>query len=327
MLYNASPSAPSVAKDLLGRFVFLTGTASLCFAQSIPKDDYVWFFERLIRDQGATELNHERQPCDLSKVSTSVDIIGFVRGELLKQRREYVIALVNLIENDTFPEYRIITTNEYATDIQDRHALSLKIAQEVERNQRAGYGVITVTDAPIPACIVTPSQPHYAEGFSKLLSDQRIKISRKLLPNWQFVEMKVEDAFIAVMRQQCGYVAGEAGVLRTLMGALRRDRKLYEFAPIWFETDQVATLSDKLIRQNAQVKANAEAKRQLDDERNRQLRAQSDAVELKLKGKWSRANALRDRIHNLITTYQSQRTPQRKPNDRRSKLSVFSHSI
>lgn len=158
-----------------------------------------------------------------------------------------------------------------------------------------------MTDAPIPACIVIPSQPHHAEGLKKLLSDERVQISMKLLPNWQFEEMKVEDAFIAVMRQQCGYAAGEASALRTLMGALRRDRKLYEFAPIWFENDQVAAVSAKLIQQQAQEQANVEAIKAIEDERNNQLRAQRNAVELKLrKENGPRANALRDRIHNLI---------------------------
>jgi hypothetical protein len=56
-----------------------------------------------------------------------------------------------------------------------------------------------------------------------------------------------------LVKQQCGYAAGEASGLRTLMGALRREKELYEFAPIWFETDQVDAVSAELIRQNASV--------------------------------------------------------------------------
>jgi tetratricopeptide (TPR) repeat protein len=293
LIYNVSPSAPSVAKDIRGKFIFLTGTASLCFAQSMPDEHHVWFVERLLHDQGAVDVNREMQPCDLPRDAASIDIIAFTRGELRKQRREYILEVVNLLENDIFSEYRIVTETEYATDLQERRALSLEIAQQVERNERRGYGVLSMTDAPTPACIVTPSHA-VAEGLKKLLSDQRVKISLKLLPNWQFVDMKVEDAFIALMKQQCGYVAGEESALRSLMSALRRERKLYEFAPLWFETGQVDAVSAELIRKEQQQQALAKA-------RVATGKARKDAVELKLrKENGPRANALRDRIHNLI---------------------------
>ena len=138
----------------------------------------------------------------------------FIRGQLRKQRREYIRALVNLLEEDTFREYGIVKANDYAGEIQSRHALSLKFAQEVEKNERAGYGILTVTEGSLPACVVTPPRTDHVEGLKELLLRERVTISNKLLPDWQFVEMKVEDAFIAIMKQQCGYVAGDASALR-----------------------------------------------------------------------------------------------------------------
>jgi hypothetical protein len=85
------------------------------------------------------------------------------------------------------------------------------------------------------------------------------------------------------------------------MGALRNERKLYEFAPIWFETDQVDAVSSKLVRQRDQAEANAKAQKEIDKERNKQLEDQKNTVEAKLRREnGPRANALRDRIHNLI---------------------------
>ena len=301
LIYNAAPSAPSVAKDILGRFVFLTGTASLCFAQSLPDENHIWFVERLIRDQGATDIKRDLQPCDMARSSASIDIIVFIRGQLRKQRREYIRVLANLLEDDTFREYGIVTANDYAGEIQSRHALSLKFAQEVEKNERAGYGILTVTEASLPACIVTPPRTDHVEGLKELLLRERVRISNKLLPDWQFVEMKVEDAFIAIMKQQCGYVAGDASALRTMMDALRRERKPYEFAPVWFETDNVANLSAELIRKKDQQEIDKKAKKDLADKRNEQMQGQKTAIEAKLrKENGPRAQALRDRIHNLI---------------------------
>ena len=123
----------------------------------------------------------------------------------------------------------------------------------------------------------------------------------KLLPNWQFVDMGVEDAYIALNRQQCGYASGEASALRNLMVALRRERKLYEFAPIWFETDQVDAVSAELIRRRDQDENRNKAEKEIDKERSKQLQAEKTATEVKLrKDNAPRANAHRDRIHNLI---------------------------
>jgi hypothetical protein len=140
----------------------------------MPDEHHVWFVERLLHDQGAVDVNREMQPCDLPRDAASIDIIAFTRGELRKQRREYILEVVNLLENDIFSEYRIVTETEYATDLQERRALSLEIAQQVERNERRGYGVLSMTDAPTPACIVTPSHA-VAEG---LKSCSQIKESR-----------------------------------------------------------------------------------------------------------------------------------------------------
>jgi tetratricopeptide (TPR) repeat protein len=295
LIYNVSPSAPSVAKDILGKFVFLTGTASLCFAESTPDEQHVWFVERFLREQGAVDVNRAAQPCDLPRDAATIDIIAFTRGELRKQAREHVLGVLNLLGNDSFLEYRIVTEREYAAELEERRDLSSKIAQEVERNERTGYGVLTVTDAPVPACVIIPARAdHTTEGLKKLLVDHRVQISMKLLPDWQFVERKGGEAYIVLMRQQCGYVAGEESALRTFMGALGRERKRYEFAPLWFETSQVDAVSAELDRKKRQEQANEDAITKIDKEHK-------TAVELKLrKENGPRANPLRDRIHNLI---------------------------
>ena len=247
-----------------------------------------------LHNQGAGNINLAAQPCDLPRDAATTDIIAFTRGEFRKEDWEYRRTVSNVLENDIFVKYRVITDKEYATDLEERSELSSKIETEIERNERTGYGVLTVTDAPVPACIVIPSLPDHTEGLEKLLLDQKLEISMKLLPNWQFKERKVGDAYFVLMRQQCGYVAGEEIALRTFMDALRRERKHYQFAPLWFETSQVAAVSAELIREKKRARDIEEAKKGFDEE-------QKKAAELRLrKENGPRANALLDRIHNLI---------------------------
>jgi hypothetical protein len=214
-------------------------------------------------------------------------------GQLRKQRREYVIALVNLIESNDFHKYLVVTRDEYASDIQNRRVLSLKIAQEVESGQREGYGVLILTDEPLPTCIVTPSQIAVVEGLKELVLRERSAISMKLMPQWQFVEMNIENAFFALMKQQCGYVAGEASALRNLLQALRRERRLPEFAPVWFGTDEVAKKSADVIRKTDEKSHDEKGKKEI-------AQAQKDSIERKLRSEnGPRAQALREYIHTL----------------------------
>jgi hypothetical protein len=301
ILYNSSSSAPSVAKDIVGRFVFLTEDASFCPAQPKLDEDHLWFVERLLRDEGALDIKHDQQPCNFSKVAVSSDFIIFSRGELTKQRKEYIVALANLVEADAFRQFRVVSGADYASDIQNRRALALTIAREVDSDQRVGYGLLIVTDAPLPACLITPSNVDYADGLKELLQGERLAISHKLPPQWQFVDMKVEDAFIALMKQQCGYAAGEASALRNIMQALRREKKLYEFAPIWFETDKVAAISAEIRQKKAEAAAAIKRQEDLDNAQKQKLHAQKEAVEANLRtDSGPKAQALRDRIHNLI---------------------------
>ena len=155
LLFNTTPTAPSIVKDLAGNFIFLTGKASLCFAQSHMDEDRVWFLDRKILGQGARDVRHNSEPCELSRVNTTIDIVAFQRAELLKRDSNYVSSLLNLLQNDAFRKYDAVSEAEYKDTLQGWKHLSDTIASEVENNQRKGFGVLVVTDKTLPICFVS----------------------------------------------------------------------------------------------------------------------------------------------------------------------------
>jgi hypothetical protein len=293
-LYNSAASAPSVAKDISGKFVFLTDGASVCFAQGAGIDeDRRWFLERTLGQDGAKEIKEDSSSCDFAKVPTGFDLVIFQRGELRKQRKDYIISLTDLLQNDALREYRVVSASDYDRAIQGIRAQSLQIARDVESQIITGFGVIIVTDTGIPACAMAGD--HTAEvGLLKLLQRDKELISRRLRFDWNIVNMTVDNAFVALSRQQCGYAAGDASTLRTLMLALRRDGKKYEFAPIWFSTDDVIAVgTDEIKRQDALGKAKVDESK-IDEARRRQEAAQKQAIEDKLRNEnGPRARALK----------------------------------
>ena len=153
LLYNISQKAPKVWKNVEGDVVFQDDAASLCFAQANPEITVVRYIEHILGDHGVKHLTSAQAQCDLSRAASSIDIIAFQRGELLKAREDYILTLVKMIEGDSFREYLIIT--DYPSVFQKRRVFSREIESDVANNNRNGFGVIAVSESSV-ACVVSP---------------------------------------------------------------------------------------------------------------------------------------------------------------------------
>ena len=305
LLYNASPSAPSVWVNVRGDIVFQSDTAALCFGQANPEVTMFRYTERILGEQGAKKVISGAAPCDLSKAGSSIDVIAFQRGELLKQREDYIRALVKLIEENSFRKYTMIS--DYSSRSQQREILSLQIERDVDNNARKGFGVIAVSESPA-ACVINPTPAEQVDGVKELLKRNQDLIAPKLTSDWQFVETTADLAFRGLQRQQCGYVTGEADDLRTLMQALRREQIKYAFAPIWFEVGDVerATFDTNDARKQ-EIFKKAEKDRALRDQqaleekRLKDQQSQKSEIERGLRQKNGvRARGLMNGIHDFV---------------------------
>ncbi|MDR3413470.1 MAG: hypothetical protein P4L87_21365 [Formivibrio sp.] len=308
ILYNASSTAPHVWKNVRGDIVFQNDEALLCFAR--PSEVTVQrYIEHVLSDRGAKNVTTSVPPtCDLSKVATAVDIIAFQRGELLKERDDYILTLGKLIEAGTFRQYEIIT--DYPAVFQSRQTLSLQIETEVESNVRKGFGVIAMAaaDAPV-ACVITSVAVERGDGLKELLRRNTDVIAPTVTGDWQTVDTANPDvAFLGLQRRQCGYVIGEASTLRSIMLALRRDGLKYAFSPVWWsdkDLDQATfdandktrqkIVKDEALKQQEKAQHDLEMQRQKDNEKNK------TEIERKLREKYGvRARGLENAIHEVV---------------------------
>jgi hypothetical protein len=305
LLYNASPSAPSVWVNVRGDVVFQNDTASVCFSQPKPEVTMLRYTERKLEEQGATKLHAGTTPCDLSTVASSFDVIAFQRGGLLKQREDYIRPLVKLVEGNTFRKYKVIS--DYSADEQKLQTFSLQLEADVEKSAREGFGVIAVGDSPA-ACIINPTPPEQADGIKELLRRNQDLIAPKVTSDWQFVEGTADLAFYGVQRHQCGYVAGDAAVLRDLMKALRREVIPYRFAPVWFDVDDVkqATFDanntrEQAIRTQRVIDHTKKAEEEIAAKRLAAKQSEKSEIERVLRQKNSdRAQGLKNGIQDFV---------------------------
>jgi uncharacterized protein len=307
LLYNASTSAPSVWKNVRGDIVFQQDAASLCFAQSNSDVAMVRYIEHILGDKGAKKLTTAPPPCDLSQASSSIDVIAFQRGELLKDREEYIMALAKMMEGETFRKYEIVS--EYPKEFQNRQTLSLEIETDIDSNTRKGFGVITTAGSAV-ACVITPNRTERGDGLKELLRRNTAVIAPAVTGDWKTVDTANTDlAFLGLQRRQCGYLLGDASALGLIMPALRRDNLKYAFAPVWWsyeEVDQAAfdvnDARQQEIIKKEQIKQQQQALDALTAQRARDKETQKTEIERGLREKNGvRARGVENDIHDLVS--------------------------
>jgi len=307
LFYNISPTAPHVWRNVRGDIVFQNETAALCIAEPNSDLDRQRTIEHLLRDNGVKIIIPMARPCDLARAANEADIIGVQRGELLKQRDDYIVALAKNIESHAFRQYHIIT--DYPNVFAKRRTLALEIERGVETGERQGYGVIAVGDIPI-ACVVPGIGNKDVIGLNELLSRNEDVVAPRLTSAWKFIETSPDLAFLGLQRKQCGYVAGDAGALKTIMTALRREPQLsYAFAPVWWEQKELAQaafdVSDKAtqeLKKKEQLDQARKDQEALENERTRKKQIEKTEIENKLRVQNGvRARGLMNEIGDFVT--------------------------
>ena len=103
LFYNISSTAPHVWRNVRGDIVFQDDTAALCIAEPKPDLERERIIEHLLRDNGVKTVTSMARPCDLARAATDADIIAVQRGELLKQRDDFIVAFAKNIESPCIP--------------------------------------------------------------------------------------------------------------------------------------------------------------------------------------------------------------------------------
>jgi peptidoglycan hydrolase-like protein with peptidoglycan-binding domain len=305
LLYNSSQKAPNVWKNIRGDIVFQNDSGSLCFAQGSLDIPMARYIERTVSDRGAKSLKSVLAQCDLSSVGSTADIIALQRGEFLKSRDDYIVRLANMVEDGTFRELKIIT--DYPSMFQKAQTLALQIERDVETNQRAGYGVIAVSES-TTTCVITPDPTNRLDGMKELLKRNSYGIAPKLTADWQFVEVTPDLAYLGLQRHQCGYVTGDAEALRSIALALRRDNVNYTFAAVWWDgkdvdqaTFDVRDKTEQEIRKKAELERAMKEQQALDEQRNKKMEADKTEKERQFRQKnGSRVRGLMNDVADFV---------------------------
>jgi hypothetical protein len=313
LLYNASPSAPKVWKNVRGDVVFQDEAASICFAQPGVELGIARYVDRYLANHRAKKIASVTPPCDLARAGKAIDIIAFRREELLTSREDYILVLAKMVEGDVFRPYE--TIKDYDSEKQKGQARSLQIEADLDNNSLNGFGVISVTDMTV-ACVVPPKQPDRGDGLKELLKRNADLIAPTLTAEWRYIDTGTNDlAFLGLQRHQCGFVLGDDKDLRTIMLALRREKMKYSFAPLWWdekEVDQATFDTRDAVQREIMKQKDIDRKRTdeaaLQAQRDRDKQNQKTEIERKLRdANGTKARGLMNYAHDLVSRMAEER--------------------
>jgi hypothetical protein len=256
VLYNANTDAPHAVVNILGNLAFDANEANFCWYQDKRSANEVarQVLQR-INKLGATKITGDQTICDPKSIS-KYDLIAFERAKFLNNKIDIDLPLVSAVEKDSFKQSFVIKGSDIVAEIQKRELLAQQVEGEILKNLRVGYGAVRILNNSLVVCAAL--NDHH-DGHLRILDDLTNDIVDELGGKTSLTEMKIDQAFIAAKRGQCGIVYANAADLNVLLSALKRENMTYHMLPIWYDINEVAQADDKVHAEGA-AKLQAEQK-------------------------------------------------------------------
>lgn len=285
-MFNSSPKAPHVARNLRGDVIFDKSTASVCFFQKT-------FDAALVQRARTTLARYDlktvsfHQACG-SDTLLANDIIVVRRGDFLRQSPSYASALAKKIELGDFKQLTTFTQKMAEAEDQSSKARRQQLEADIESGASDGFGVIFLvknTSQTICAAVSSQIRGHQAlllNAISKLANRMGARPSVEITP--------IETAFDLSQHNKCGMIYASATDLRKLLSALKKQAIDYSVEDIWFKSDEVAkaesnaeTTQSQADEQEADRVRKADDKRKLAAQRAADLAATKSARQAALR--------------------------------------------
>jgi hypothetical protein len=289
ILYNATASAPHIAENLRGDFVFSQGVARVCLFGQNPDDLLLVVSKVIATKSGAQPVGVHVGPCDPANLP-AYDLVAFVRGSFLKSPREEALNLIKQVETSAMKPFAEVSAAELAKSADAEHAAIEKVRVNVAEGAVDGFGVALLKNGSSALCV---SVKAWAAAHRQLLLRSETKLDLDMHAQAVLRDLNIEDAFIAAQHDQCEAVYASAADLKVLTAALTRADMPFAFSSLWVLPGDVAredaAISGKakmaLQQQTERAQRNADAAR-LATQRAVDLSATEEAQQAALRGKY-----------------------------------------
>jgi tetratricopeptide (TPR) repeat protein/predicted aspartyl protease len=223
-----------VVRNLHGQLVFDDGKASVCFPHAADFERFGLLQIKLeVLSKGAREVSLANAPCAMNAIN-KYDVIAVARWLLLRTSRETAQTLLDAIENDELSKISVLTDREIKNRHDNESVASLELANDIDKSVKSGYGIVATENRSSIICQTVDDHPKTHES---LVNGKLERLEYEFQSRPRVVATSIDDAFIAIKRQECRAVYASAENLKILIQGLKRDKINYHVVPIWFSKE------------------------------------------------------------------------------------------
>ncbi len=281
LLFNASPTAPHVAKNLRGEIVFEGDKADVCLFQRTNSSDALANNVRIALGRyNVKTFSIDPRGCPFDRL-LAYDVVAMRRGDFLRQDIQYALSLLKEVEEDHLKRLLILTDAEIKSAVAGEAIKGTEIETDVERGAKEGYGLVLLNTGSSVICAVVTDN---ADAHRRFLLSQgdHLAFEMKNSPNVGMTSL--DGAFTNIQRKQCGAVYGSTQDLKSLLDSLKREVIGYRMSAIWVTPPEIDAL-DKQIEKEKREEKQKELARERHDEEQRKLSERRKQEEGKAKDK------------------------------------------
>ena len=247
LMFNTSPRAPHVVRNLRGDIVFEAARADICVVGEAAGDTLTNHVRSALAPYDLKTLVVAPNGCD-SEHLLSYDVVATRRGTFLKQDMQFSLALTKEIEADGFKSLVTLTDAQIQAATAADAVRATEIENDVVKEAKFGFGFL-VLQTHSPAVCMLPTE--MGEGHRRLLLTAVDKVANELGTAPTLVVTSIDDAFLNIKRSQCGIVYGAAADLKTLVEGLKRDAVSFRFSTLWFTPEDVKSANEAATSEKA----------------------------------------------------------------------------
>ena len=266
ILYNASPEAPHIARNLRGDFVFDQSKATVCLFGRNPEGFALTVEGAIAKTSPQSGIGISIDSCDAERLM-SYDIIATQRNAFLRTKRDDALAVLKVIETGSFKVFAEITAADLDRVAASERALIDKVKTNVSDGAPDGFGVVIIESGSPNLCLAVGDK---IRSHQQLLIRAESKLNREMRAEVVIKTTSIDEAFLKLQRRLCGAVYGSAADLKPLTEALTRNEIAYTFSSLWILPAEV----------DAEDAAVAERDRAVAQEETERLQRNADQVKL-----------------------------------------------
>jgi hypothetical protein len=229
LLYNTSSTAPHVAQNLRGDFVFAQNQARVCLFGQNPDGLALTVKQAISAKAAPRQIAVFVEPCNPEQL-LSYDIVATQRNAFLRSKRDDALALTKTIEEDNYRKFAEVTATDLNKVLDAERASIEKIKANVADGAPDGFGIVLLKTGSGNLCVAVGAE---LPSHRQLLLRAEAKLNLEMQGEAVIRDTNIDDAFINVQKRQCGAVYASATDLKALTAALTRNDVSYEFSSLW----------------------------------------------------------------------------------------------